>query len=227
MPPPELVVTGDGSHTLRTSSPALPEARVTYHSRHGAVQESRHIFVNQGLHPLIEAGYSTIQVLELGFGTGLNALLFHAEAQRFPQLSVHYTTFEPHPIDPSLAARLNFTDVLGADAGAMLNLHALPWATTHQLGANFTFTKYQRDFRTAGGSADLLLYDAFAPEDQPELWTVDALRFAHERLSPGGRLLTYCAQGQFKRNLRSVGFRVEGLPGPPGKREITRAIHQS
>jgi tRNA U34 5-methylaminomethyl-2-thiouridine-forming methyltransferase MnmC len=167
-----------------------------------------------------------VRVLELGFGTGLNTLLTRLEARHHPGTHFHYLTYEPQPVPVAVVGNLNYAKQLGEDAGALSELHECPWNECQALDPNFSFTKLKAEFSAPSPTppADLLYFDAFAPEDQPELWTVETLRLASDRLRPGGRLLTYCAKGQFKRNLRALGYRVEALPGPPGKREITRAI---
>ncbi|WP_116125026.1 tRNA (5-methylaminomethyl-2-thiouridine)(34)-methyltransferase MnmD [Lewinella sp. IMCC34183] len=221
---PHPFLTADGSHSLRSDRFA-----VAYHSTHGALQESRHIFLEAGLHPLLTAADTTaVHVLELGFGTGLNALLVRELAARHPGIHFRYLTYEAFPITPHLAAELNYCELLAVPSDRLAELHTADWDTEARLDPNFTFQKKREDFLTADfepGWADVLFYDAFAPEDQPELWTQDAMQHCTRALRPGGALVTYCAKGQFKRNLRAAGFRVEALPGPVGKREITRAYH--
>ena len=220
--PPTLVLTGDGSHSLRNEA-----LGVSYHSKHGAIQESRHIFIEAGLQAVLD-GDRPCAILEMGFGTGLNALLVRQFAQAHPQTEWSYTTYERYPIPETQAAQLNYPQQLAVPADWLQQLHACPWGQTQQLNANFTFTKYRDDFAApetsvAVSTYDVIFFDAFAPEDQPELWSVSVLRRCYRALRPGGCLVTYCAQGQFRRDLRAAGFRTEKLPGPVGKREITRA----
>ena len=215
-------LTDDGSHSLRST-----QFGDAYHSTHGALQESRHIFLEAGLLPLLrEPGRNALRVLEMGFGTGLNALLSREAARDYPSVQLDYTTYERYPVATEVAAALNYCDLLGISPDRLDQLHDAPWGLTAGLDANFQFTKEPVDFLAAelpAGAADLIYYDAFAPETQPELWTEEAMRHCARSLSGGGVLVTYCAKGQFKRNLRAAGFRVEALPGPVGKREITRA----
>ncbi len=223
MPTPGLYLTEDGSHSLRSE-----RFGASYHSSHGAIQESRHIFLRAGVdHLLPTLPGATLRILELGFGTGLNALLVRTLAAARPELSVYYLTFEQYPLAPAVAAGLNYPKLLGCPPADLRELHTCDWGVRHALTDNFTFCKRREDFLTAkpeDKAFDLIFYDAFAPEDQPELWTVEAMQQCRGCLRTGGALVTYCAKGQFKRNLRAAGFRVEALPGPVGKREMTRGI---
>lgn len=215
----ELFVTSDGSHSLR--SPSFGSA---YHSTHGAIQESRHIFIDAGLRPLLGAETAVVTVVEMGFGTGLNALLTWQVAEEIPAKQIRYIAFERFPIGEARAKSLNYPGLLDVPPADFLRLHTSPAGETIDLSDRFQFTRIEADFLTYPPflRADLLFYDAFAPEQQPELWTRDAMVHAAGWLRPGGRLLTYCAKGQFKRDLRAAGFAVTALPGPVGKREITR-----
>ena len=215
----EVFLTGDGSHSLRSV-----RFGAAYHSTHGAVQESRHIFIEAGLRPILERANNPVTVLELGFGTGLNAVLTWQLADRLAEVMVRYISFEPYPIGISEAAALNYPQRIGMSPDSFLRLHEQPTADGVALSEYFSLHRRAEDFLSANPSpvADLIYYDAFAPEQQPELWTVEAMRHAARWLRPGGSLVTYCAKGQFKRNLRAAGFRVTALPGPVGKREITR-----
>ncbi len=220
---PEIFLTDDGSLSLRSAR--FGDA---YHSTHGAIQESRHIYLEAGLMPLLEHDPpATLHVLELGFGTGLNALLTREVARRFPTVDFTYTTYERYPVDPRQAKRLNYADELQLPTELFRELHESEWGRGVRLDPNFVLHKVEGDFLEAqpGLSADVIYYDAFAPETQPELWTEEAMVGCAAALREGGVLVTYCAQGQFKRNLRGAGFRVEALAGPSGKREITRAYH--
>ncbi|THH40070.1 tRNA (5-methylaminomethyl-2-thiouridine)(34)-methyltransferase MnmD [Neolewinella litorea] len=219
----ELLTTDDGSHSLRSA-----RFGVNYHSTHGALRESHHVFMQAGLSDWLnspKAG-STVRILELGFGTGLNALLARETARHHPDISFVYTTYERYPISEDLVGQLNYPEVLGIGRDRFDEIHTAAWEVEVPLEPNFVLLKRRADFLTDDRGAvhdDLIFYDAFAPENQPELWTVEAMRRCARRLRPGGVLVTYCAKGQFKRNLRAAGFRVEALPGPPGKREMTRA----
>jgi tRNA U34 5-methylaminomethyl-2-thiouridine-forming methyltransferase MnmC len=214
----------DGSHTLISK-----EFDVSYHSKYGAIEESRVVFIDAGLHYLNSKGLSEITIFELGFGTGLNPLLTMIEADTL-EWNVSYTGIEAYPIDLETANQLNYPEILEGDyvkkfklmhgQDKMRNIENL------QVSPHFSFNKIIDKFEdfTFSKDFDLIYFDAFAPSSQPELWNEDVLLKCFEALNPGGVLVTYCAKGVFKRALKSVGFTVENLPGPTGKREITRAI---
>lgn len=216
----KVITTSDGSSTLE-----LPGGNETYHSRHGAVQESMHVFINNGLKLLGDV--DTARVFEMGFGTGLNALLTSEQALR-SDLDIHYRTIEAFPLTKEQWELLDFDQVSGKDK--LRALHEAEWGREISLNDKFTLYKeeskldtwtYEEDFKV-----DLVFYDAFGPRTQPELWDIPALKKMYDILRPGGIFVTYCAQGQFKRNLKSLGFKVEAKPGPPGKREMTVAFRK-
>lgn len=218
--------TADGSPTLYV--PALHEH---YHSTHGARQESAHVFIAAGLRPLLEAGLGQpgdgpMHILEVGLGTGLNALLT-LEAAQATGARLTYDGYETYPLPPAAisALRPQWADKPALSA-AFAALHASPWNTAGELTPAFLLTKIQlpvEDDNLPAGYYDLIYFDAFAPEKQPELWTEAIFQQLYAAAAPGAVLVSYCAQGQFRRNLRAAGWRTEKLPGPPGKREMTRA----
>jgi tRNA U34 5-methylaminomethyl-2-thiouridine-forming methyltransferase MnmC len=215
---PEIISTEDGSHSLYHT--VLHE---TYHSRHGALTESRHVFIDNGLASVSQSG-DPIRVLEVGFGTGLNALLTWLFA-RATERPVHYTGIEPFPVGEPTWRHLNYGITLNAER-EFTTLHQVPWNDLHDLDPFFQFYKLKKsveEFEAAGPLYDVVYYDAFAPEKQPEMWSSQTLGVVVESIRSGGIFVTYCAQGQFRRNLRALGMHVERLPGPPGKREMTRA----
>lgn len=216
----QIITTGDGSHSLINTS--LDE---TYHSRHGARQESVHVFIMNGLdHYQRIHSPDVIRVLEVGFGTGLNALLA-AQWSQSSSAKVHYTGVEPHPLPEEIWRRLNFAEGL-AKEDDFYRLHELPWGVDHPLRPDFAFRKEHcaiQHLSKADESADVIFYDAFAPDKQPEMWTDATMARVAEMLAAKGVLVTYCAKGQFKRMLISLGLAVESLPGAPGKKEMTRA----
>lgn len=217
-----LQITEDGSHTV--FSERFGE---TYHSRHGALTESGHVFINAGLTYAVEHGLSEIEILEAGFGTGLNALMTWMEAEK-RQLSVSYTGIEAYPVSIQDAEQLNYPATLGAPewSGRFMQLHQLPWGERSRISGKFNLLKINsliQEF-TADSAFDVVYFDAFAPQTQPELWTAEVMVQLFHALRPGGVLVTYCAQGAFRRNLKAAGFVVESLPGPPFKREMTRAL---
>ncbi|OAV44485.1 tRNA (5-methylaminomethyl-2-thiouridine)(34)-methyltransferase MnmD [Lewinella sp. 4G2] len=221
----ELFVTADGSHSLRST-----RFDVSYHSVHGAIQESQHVFIEAGLNDVLaRPGVSQINILEMGFGTGLNALLTQLAIKDHPEVNVTYYAYERYPLGIAPAAALNYPQELDVAEADFLRLHEVPTdGLAHEIAPNFSLAKVQADFldglpsHWAAVNFDLLYYDAFAPASQPELWTPVAMDLAHAALADGGIFVTYCAKGQFKRDLRDAGFTVEPLPGPPGKREMTR-----
>lgn len=216
----EIITTQDGSPTIR-----LPDLDVTYHSRFGAVQESRHVFIENGLY-LKSIGRKELQILEIGFGTGLNALLTALESQRLA-LKVHYTSLDCHPLEQSVWSALDFSSCIEYPfAKEYFNrIHEAPWNEAAVLTPVFTLEKLNKRVENWMPKAayDLIYYDAFAPSSQPELWTEEIMVKMFRALKPGGVLVTYCAKSTFKKALKTAGFLVESLPGPPGKREMTRA----
>jgi len=214
----EIFRTDDGSHSLKDQS--LNE---TYHSDKGAVQESLHVFIQAGLLPLA-AQQREIQLLEMGFGTGLNALLTYIHLPAPTRL--YYTSIEAFPLEKEILQQLNYAGFLQMDEAIAEAIQLLPFNTTAQIAPFFTLAKWHTGFQQFESPTqfDLIYYDAFGPKIQPELWTLDCMQKCYHLLRPGGVLVTYCAQGQFRRHLKTAGFQVEKLPGPPGKREITRAV---
>ena len=205
--------TDDGSATL-----FVPELNEHYHSTKGARTESQHIFIDMGLKAVSTAHP---QVLEIGFGTGLNALLTleAAEADKRP---VHYTGIELYPLAWEEVDVLKYSD-----NPLFKTLHSVPWEEDVAITPYFTLKKIREDARKAVNtkrSFDVIYFDAFAPEKQPEMWDEALFRNLYTSMNAGGVLTTYCAKGIIRRMLQSVGFKVERLPGPPGgKREILRA----
>lgn len=204
----------DGSSTLYSD---LYQAH--YHSTHGAIQESMHIFINHGLNAQT---VNPIDILEYGLGTGLNLYL---TAKYCANRQVNYKSLELHPIQDSLLTQLNYTET-DEDSRLFNQIHGSSWGTWHQLTEDFAYYKANMKFENYHpvGSYDLILYDAFAPSSQEHLWNVDMMTICYKALKKDGFLITYCAKGSFKRALKEVGFEVISLPGPPGKREMTKAV---
>jgi tRNA U34 5-methylaminomethyl-2-thiouridine-forming methyltransferase MnmC len=160
----------------------------------------------------------------MGFGSGLNAYLSWLYAKKH-KLTVYYETIEPYPISTEQAGLLNYPDLLQASRADFLSLHTAEWDRPVAIAPDFTLCKWSDTVQEApiNNQFDLVFYDAFAPSSQPELWEADVLRRMSDALQDGGVFVTYCAKGVVKRCLRSIGLQVEGIPGPPGKREMTRA----
>lgn len=224
----EVRVTADGSSTLYV--PALDEQ---YHSRNGAWQESEHVFIEAGLLPVLAAGLGSydrppLRVLEVGLGTGLNVLMTRKGLDKvYRGVVVLYEALETLPLPAALVEALAQDWVAEPDMQAeFYRLHAQPWNEWQHLDAEFLLLKRKERAQTAVLTAahyDLIYFDAFAPEKQPKLWTEFMFQRLYDAAAPGAVLVTYCAQGQFRRNLTAAGWQMEKLPGPLGKREMTRA----
>lgn len=216
----QIITTADGSKTI-----FIPEWNEHYHSSHGALQEAQHVFIRNGLNAAT-ADYVT--VLEMGFGTGLNALLTFFAAEKRNQY-VHYIGIEAFPPSPEEIAAMDYAS-FATDAGTAAvydSMHAAPWEQPCSLSEHFVLEKQQcilENAKVQPGTVDLIYFDAFGPRVQPELWTLEIFQRLFGWMAPGGILVTYCAKGQVKRDLKAAGFLVESLPGPPGKREMTRAF---
>ncbi len=215
-----LQTTEDGSHTLY-----VPELDEHYHSTHGAIGESMHIYIDAGLRHCLSA---EINLLEIGFGTGLNAFLTLLEAEKL-QKKIHYTTLERYPVSVSTAAELNFSDFTDPSRKETFRmLHTAAWEEWVQVTPFFWLKKLSMDLHDflmipQDEKFDVIYYDAFAPEKQPEMWRQEIFDKLYAFSRDNAILTTYCAKGVVRRMLQSAGYIVERLPGPPGKREILRA----
>ncbi len=213
----EVKLTSDGSATLFSE-----KWNQTYHSVHGALSESMHVFISAGLRPIAQ---NEVAVLELGFGTGLNALLTFKEMQKSHQV-ITYHTLEPYPL--SKREWKEYGKSISGDKRLIFEqLHEAPYNEKVRLVGNFEFTKIPITFEVWEAPVnyyDVIYFDAFAPSTQPELWTIEVFEKCLQCLNPGGRLVTYCAKGDVKRAMRAAGFEVKALTGPPKKREMILAI---
>lgn len=215
----EVVLTKDGSHTV-----ALAGKSVFYHSLHGAIQESVHVYIQAGWqHVAKGCTQSEILILEMGFGTGLNAFLTAIDAGEIKQ-RVHYLAVEKDPLTTAEVALLNYPATLGHPA-LFGSLHQCEWNKATALTPYFTLEKINTDLSlfTTSHRFNLIYYDAFAPSAQPELWTKEVFEKLLSMLQPNGVLVTYCAKGNVRRALLAAGFTVERLAGPKWKREMLRA----
>ncbi|HEU5290232.1 MAG TPA: tRNA (5-methylaminomethyl-2-thiouridine)(34)-methyltransferase MnmD [Cyclobacteriaceae bacterium] len=214
----EIIPTYDGSHTLLNK-----ELDETYHSRHGALQESRHVFIQRGLE-VVNKNFqnSVINILEVGFGTGLNALLtLQSQADG---IQINYTSLEAFPIAENTWSKLNYAE---SDESKVLfeKLHRANWDQAVKISPAFQLRKLHTTLQQVAlekNHYDLIYFDAFAPNKQPEMWELPMLKKIVEAMQPGGVFVTYCAKGQLKRDLQSLSLQVETLQGPPGKREMVR-----
>lgn len=215
-----LIDTEDGSHSLYSE-----QFNVTYHSKFGAIQETRHVFINAGLHHKAE-GKKELSVLDIGFGTGLNAFMTLLEGEKL-DLKINYTGVEAFPIGVEMAQKFNYADLLECPdkAETFLQLHQSNWGEEVKYTEHFTGTKLNVKFQELDfdNKFDVIYFDAFAPQSQPELWTTEVFGIMKKSLVLNGVLVTYCAKGDVKRILKGLGFEIEKLLGPPGKREMTRA----
>lgn len=217
----KLVTTSDGSHTLY-----VPELGEHYHSVHGAVQESTHVFIKHGLQAL-PVGEGPIYIFEMGLGTGLNLLLTALQPLARP---IYYVSIEAYPVSAEEAASLNYGNLFEEHPeakGLLQAIHVLAWGAPAELKPRLTIHKIhgklsELDWATLP-QFNLVYFDAFAPDVQPNLWSEEVFAALYNQMQPEGILVTYCAKGSVKRAMKAAGFTIERLPGPPGKREMTRA----
>lgn len=217
-----LRTTADGSHTI-----AIPSMQVTYHSTHGAIQESKHVFIESGL-DIIATKHDKINILEMGFGTGLNALMTMASGG---DKTIRYETVEAYPVDIETISRINYCTLLNRHdlSELFLEMHTADWNNQIRINENFTLIKHRLQLSELQTDTrfHLVYFDAFAPKVQPELWTTDIFRMIFEKMEINGILVTYCSKGSVRRAMKSVGFTVEKIPGPPGKWEMVRAYKET
>lgn len=216
----EIISTADGSHTI-----SIPEMNVLYHSRHGAIQESMHVFMEAGWRYLVsQSPVQPVNIFEMGFGTGLNAFLTAMEAGK-QQIRIHYTTVERYPVTAQEAGSLNYPQTLEQEE-LFRSLHQSSWNEDVRINDYFTLCKEDKDLFSFSASRlfNLIYYDAFAPAAQPDLWTTQIFQKLFNLLDRQGILVTYCSKGDVRRAMAAAGFTVTKLPGPRGKREMLRAV---
>jgi len=217
----EIIITADGSSTIH-----LPEWNEQYHSKHGAIQEALHVFIKSGLQLFFD---QNISILEIGFGTGLNSFITFLEAPKL-NLTIDYVGVEAYPVDANEIEKLNYVSELKADnhIEVFKQLHQIKWGEKETISGGFNLTKQQQFFHEIKdeNTFDLIYFDAFGARVQPELWTEEIFQIMFNALKNGGVLVTYSAKGSVRRAMQAVGFKVERLPGPPGKREMLRAIKE-
>lgn len=216
-----LQTTADGSHTL-----FVPGLNEHYHSTHGALQESELVFIQNGLHHITEC-IKEINVLEIGFGTGLNALLTVLESKK-QRKKINYVAIEPEPVEKEILESLNFASVIGSTeaAGYLKKIHEAGWVYPAFLSDYFIISKIHaklEDITLLDEQFHLVYFDAFGPDVQPELWTEQIFAQLYKCMKNNGILVTYSCKGIVKRALKAAGFSIEKLPGPVGKREVLRA----
>jgi len=219
----KIITTEDGS-----SSIYVEDLNESYHSIHGAIQESEHIFIKSGLLSDMLSNLDKVSILEIGFGTGLNALLTYYSAIEI-QKQIHYTAVELYPITQEELQLLNYTDKLpyvGADK-VFSHIHSLSWEVSGLVDNHFTIIKHRvsaLEIQLPDNTFDLVYFDAFSPTTQPELWSEDLFNKIYNSMKQGAIFVTYSTKGDVKRALKHSGFRIEKLQGPIGKREILRGI---
>lgn len=219
----ELFITKDGSHSLK-----IPELDETYHSSHGAIQESTHVFIKHGLNSWMNTNQrKELSIFEVGFGTGLNALLTALKAKEL-NLKIKYHGIELYPLPNNISSRLNYAVQLSCDSYFFKSLHVSSWEEPINISKNFTLLKTNASFNEfkTDRTYDVIYYDAFAPSKQPEMWEYSMIDKCYHMLKTNGIFVTYSAKGQLKRDLKKAGFTVESLPGPPGKFEMVRATKE-
>lgn len=217
----KIITTSDGSKTIQ-----ITEWNEQYHSLHGALQEALHVFIHTGLHYFVElCDTRPIHILEIGFGTGLNAILTQIEAEKH-SISIAYTGIEAYPVETAEIEQLNYPDSISdCDVAVFSKIHNTAWDDFHEISKYFKLKKEKKCFEDIDfhSKFDIIYFDAFGARVQPELWTEDIFQCMFNALRPNGILVTYAAKGSVRRAMQAVGFIVERLPGPPGKREMLRA----
>jgi tRNA U34 5-methylaminomethyl-2-thiouridine-forming methyltransferase MnmC len=212
----EILVTSDGSTTIH-----LPDLDEQYHSKNGSINETYHVFINSGL-KLVAS--EKVSVLEIGFGTGLNCFITYLEGEK----AIDYVGVEAYPVTAEEVEKMNFISVLKAEKERAIfdKMHTVSWEEKHQITDGFSLLKRKQLFENIvdEDAFDLIYFDAFGARVQPELWSEEIFRKMFTALKENGILVTYSAKGSVRRAMLAVGFTVERLPGPPGKREMLRAI---
>lgn len=214
----EILTTNDGSTTIH-----LPDWDESYHSKHGAIQEAYHVFIKSGLSLFKE---KSISILEIGFGIGLNAFITYLEAKKYNQ-TIDYVGVEAYPVLYDEALQMNYVSELNAteETEVFAKMHQSSWEEKHSISSNFSLTKRKQFFQDISdeNAFDLIYFDAFGFRVQPELWSLEIFQKMYKALKSNGVLVTYACRGSIKRAMLECGFKVEKLPGAPGKREMLRA----
>ena len=216
-----ILHTSDGSHSISSKN-----YQAAYHSIHGAIEESMHVFIAAGLYHQFVQGKKSIKILEMGFGTGLNAFLSLIAARKYG-IDIEYHSIELHPLSPSIYNALNFHEQIPSSRQQdLISLHEAKWENLESIDALFKLKKIEGDLHQLqiDQDFDVIYYDAFAPSCQPDLWEAEIHQKLYNSLNQKGALVTYCAQGKFKRILKKIGYQLDKLPGPGRKHEMTRAV---
>ncbi|MFK7783130.1 tRNA (5-methylaminomethyl-2-thiouridine)(34)-methyltransferase MnmD [Psychroserpens sp.] len=219
----KIITTADGSKTIQ-----IEDWNEQYHSVHGAVQEANHVYIKHGLLFFIEeyaSKYNSIAILEIGFGTGLNAILTLLSSEKL-NLNINYFGVEAYPVSSDELQHLNYSEILDITDNSFQSIHNCDWESTHHISKHFSLTKLKKLFNDINdvNCYDIIYFDAFGARVQPELWTEALFKKMYAALKQNGVLVTYSSKGTVKRALKAVGFTIERLDGPPGKRHMLRAI---
>lgn len=220
----QIITTEDGSTTIQ-----IPEWNEQYHSKHGAIQEAKHVFLKTGLASLnldyFRENNQEVTVLEAGFGTGLNALLTYFWAEE-NKVKINYISLEAFPVAKEEVLKLNYPQQIEDDQADVIfkKIHSAHWDEKTEISSNFKLHKIHQKFDQLSliNTANIVFYDAFGPRVQPDLWEVKTLKLYKNALKNKGVFVTYCAKGSVRRDLESLGFQMKRMPGPPGKREMLR-----
>ena len=214
----KVIITADGSSTIH-----LPDWDEQYHSKHGAIQEANHVFIKSGLSLFSD---NEIDILEIGFGTGLNTVITFLEAPKL-NLIINYVGVDAYPVTDEEINKLNYVTELDIKNNNTVfdTIHKQEWELKNEISPSFSLLKRKQFFNEINDEErfNLIYFDAFGAKVQPELWTEDIFKIMYKALKKEGVLVTYCAKGSVRRAMQAVGFTVERLPGPPGKREMLRA----
>lgn len=221
----KIITTNDGSTSIH-----IVEWDEQYHSKHGAIQEAKHVFIESGLAHFLSlettANTKNISILEIGFGTGLNAFITMLEAEK-RNITINYTGVEAFPVSAEEIEQLNYVSILDVENKQSLfsEIHTLPWEEELKITDFFKLKKLKKQFSEIDNinTFDLIYFDAFGPRVQPELWTESLFSLMFKAIKNKGVLVTYCAQGNARRAMQKVGFNIEKIQGPPGKRHMLRA----
>lgn len=216
-----IITTSDGSKTIQ-----IEGWNEQYHSIHGALHEAKHVYINAGLKTFLErqTKQNPLTLLEIGFGTGLNALLTALESLNISQ-EIYYHGIEAYPVAADELQALEYDLLIGSDPSIFRQIHSCSWEETQKILPHFSIVKRRAFFSdiAEANAFDLIYFDAFGPRVQPHLWIESIFKKMYKALRPNGLLVTYCAKGSVRRCMQAVGFEVERLTGPPGKREMLRA----
>jgi len=226
----KIITTADGSKTIQ-----IEEWNEQYHSVHGAIQEANHVYIKHGLlffydefnttSSEIDSKSKQISILEIGFGTGLNTILTLLISEKL-NLNINYLGVEAYPVSSEEIQSLNYSELLKITNDAFENIHNCDWESVQTISKHFKLAKQQKFFNEINevNAFDIIYFDAFGARVQPELWTEVLFGKMYKALKHNGILVTYSSKGSVKRALKSVGFTIERLEGPPGKRHMLRAI---